>query len=499
MDRWQNKIAVVTGASSGIGAATCKALVEKGMIVVGLARRFEKMENQTRPLIATEFQKNFHTHSCDVSDEESVKTAFSWIVEKFGAVDVLINNAGMLKYGRITDPDSSDLIKNTINTNVLGVVWCTREAFKSMKERNFDGHIVILNSIVGHVVPIHPMTNVYPPSKHAVTAMTEVLRQEFLNEETKIKITSISPGIVRTEIFENNGFPDDWPALTSADIADAIVYCLQTPPHVQIHEMIIKPVGEKIMEKWRNKVAVVTGASAGIGAACAKALVDNGMIVIGLARRAERIVAMRYSAWPGDEEKQKRLHSLKCDVRQESEVVGAFEKIVKDFGPIAVLINNAGIIRNTELVRENNTEDIRAVIDTNVMGVAFCTREAFKTMSKNADGLGHVININSIAGHRVIHFEGMSTNMYPASKHAITAMTEVYRNEFLMHNTKLRVTSISPGAVRTEVFNDQSLEMMEDSPFLQAADIADAVIYCLQTPPHVQIHELTIKPIGEKF
>ncbi|XP_073835631.1 farnesol dehydrogenase-like [Musca autumnalis] len=253
------------------------------------------------------------------------------------------------------------------------------------------------------------------------------------------------------------------------------------------------------MDKWHNKVAVVTGASAGIGAACCKALVDNGMIVIGLARRPERIDEIHNSSWPDDEEKQKRLHSLKCDVRQETQVVEAFAKIVKDFGPIAVLINNAGIVRSTELVRENNTEDLRAIVDTNIMGVAFCTREAFKSMSKNSDGLGHVIIINSVAGHRVIHFEGMSTNMYPASKHAITAMTEVYRNEFLMHNTKIRVTSISPGVVRTEIFTEQALEMMKDFPFLEASDIADAVIYCLQTPAHVQIHELTIKPVGEKF
>lgn len=84
MERWLNKIAVVTGASAGIGASTCKALVERGMIVVGLARRVEKMEKQTRPKIDEKFQKNFHTHACDVSDEQSVKDAFAWIEEKFG-------------------------------------------------------------------------------------------------------------------------------------------------------------------------------------------------------------------------------------------------------------------------------------------------------------------------------------------------------------------------------------------------------------------------------
>lgn len=191
MERWQNKIAVVTGASAGIGAAICKALAEKGMIVVGLARRVEKMENQTRPLIAEEYQKNFHTHKCDVSDEESVKTAFDWIVEKFGGVDVLVNNAGVIKMTSLVAPDNSQMIKDTVNTNVMGVVWCTREAFRDMKQRNFDGHVIIINSVAGHIVPNIPgfNLNIYPPTKHAVTAMTEVLRQEFLTQETKIKVT----------------------------------------------------------------------------------------------------------------------------------------------------------------------------------------------------------------------------------------------------------------------------------------------------------------------
>ncbi|XP_005187630.2 farnesol dehydrogenase isoform X1 [Musca domestica] len=250
MYRWQNKIAVVTGASAGIGAATCKALAEKGMMVVGLARRVEKMENQTRPLIANEYQKNFHTHKCDVSDEESVKAAFAWIEEKFGGIDVLVNNAGIVKMGSIVDQNNSDIIKNTVNTNVLGVVWCTREAFRSMKERNVNGHVVIINSVAGHKVPSNTTgydLNIYSPTKHAVTAMTEVMRQEFLSKETKIKVTSISPGGVKTEIMgENIEFPPEIPALNPEDIADAVVYCIQTPPHVQVHEMIIKPVGEKI-------------------------------------------------------------------------------------------------------------------------------------------------------------------------------------------------------------------------------------------------------------
>ncbi|XP_075156899.1 farnesol dehydrogenase-like [Haematobia irritans] len=247
MERWQNKIAVVTGASAGIGAAICKALVEKGMIVIGLARRVEKMEDQTRSLISEEYQKNFHCHKCNVIEEESVKQAFAWIEENFGGVDVLINNAGVFQPTDLIAPDNSEIIKSTINTNILGVIWCTREAFHNMKKRNFDGHVIMMNSVAGHIVPAVPgfSFNAYAPSKYAVSAMTEVLRQEFFNKETKIKITSISPGTVKTEIFGDNPLPiPNLPMLACEDVADAVVYCIQTPPNVQVHELIIKPIGE---------------------------------------------------------------------------------------------------------------------------------------------------------------------------------------------------------------------------------------------------------------
>uniref|UniRef100_A0A1I8MPJ0 Short chain dehydrogenase n=1 Tax=Musca domestica TaxID=7370 RepID=A0A1I8MPJ0_MUSDO len=247
MERWTNKVAVVTGASSGIGVATCKVLAEQGMIVMGLARRVEKIIAQTRPLISPRYQKNLHPYKCDVGNEENVRAAFAWIIEKFGSIDVLINNAGVVYNSYIIDYDNSEAIRSTVSTNILGVVWCTREAYRNMKERNFDGHIININSIVGHSLTESAGLNIYPPTKYAVTAMTEVVRQELRTRNSKVKITSISPGEVKTKLFgENYEYPADMPLLAPEDIANAIVYCIQTPPHVQVHEMIIKPVGEKI-------------------------------------------------------------------------------------------------------------------------------------------------------------------------------------------------------------------------------------------------------------
>lgn len=191
MERWQNKIAVVTGAGSGIGAATCRLLVERGMVVVGLDLVLDKMEQQIKPSLAIEKQYNFHCLKCDIRNETNVEDTFALIEKKFGGVDVLVNNAGILRRQPLLASSNSDDIRNTIDTNVLGIVWCTRAAFQSMKKRNIDGHITIVNSICGRLVPnfAGKSISMYAPSKHAVTAMVEVLRQELLAEGTKIKIT----------------------------------------------------------------------------------------------------------------------------------------------------------------------------------------------------------------------------------------------------------------------------------------------------------------------
>ncbi|XP_017003769.2 farnesol dehydrogenase [Drosophila takahashii] len=250
MNRWLNRVAVVTGASSGIGAACCRDLVAKGMVVVGLARREQRLQELKAGLPADQASR-FHSRPCDVSNEEQVKETFAWIDQTLGGADVLINNAGIVRNTQITDEGNSEDLRAILETNVLGVTWCTRQMFQSLQRRKVnDGHVVIINSVVGHQVPMMEGVNfnMYAPSKHAITALTEVLRQEFIKKGTKHKITSISPGVVDTEIFEAGSWdlPSAMPMLRSEDIADAVSYCIQTPPNVQIHELTIKPVGELI-------------------------------------------------------------------------------------------------------------------------------------------------------------------------------------------------------------------------------------------------------------
>jgi NADP+-dependent farnesol dehydrogenase len=250
MDRWMGKVAVVTGASSGIGAGIAEFLVDQGLIVVGLARRSELVEELAKKLTGKKGQ--LHAVKADISNEDDVVKAFKWVEDNLGHVHILINNAGVAKENFLCDGDTATW-KTTLYLNVLGLCVATREAVKTMTANSINGHIIHINSVLGHKIPNFPGVNIYAASKHAVTALAETLRQEFNHLGSKIKITSLSPGLVVSEgTTLNTGFSEErqamlksMPILQPQDIAEAVGYVLSTPPHVQIHELTIAPVGSR--------------------------------------------------------------------------------------------------------------------------------------------------------------------------------------------------------------------------------------------------------------
>jgi NADP+-dependent farnesol dehydrogenase len=162
------------------------------MIVVGLARR-PKLIEELRHQLPEPLRPNLHARKCDVSVEAEIVETFAKIERELGGVDVLINNAGIFYQGDLTAPGNSELVNDVVSINLLAPVFCTREAIQSMKKRGDCGYIVHINSIAGHSVPAPtpdvPSYNMYAPSKYAVTAMTEVMRQELVRTKSKIKVT----------------------------------------------------------------------------------------------------------------------------------------------------------------------------------------------------------------------------------------------------------------------------------------------------------------------
>ncbi|GJQ80411.1 hypothetical protein Trydic_g12270 [Trypoxylus dichotomus] len=253
MEKWEGKVAIVTGASAGIGAATVKALVEAGMKVVGFARRKERVEQLAAVL--KNAPGKLYSVKVDVTKEQDIIDGMKWTTDNVGPVSVLINNAGIAQPTTLHEGDTQ-MWKNVLNTNVLGIAIASREAIRIMSENSIDGYIININSVAGHVVLDLPIMNVYSASKYAVTSMTETLRFELARLKSNIRVTSLSPGAVKTDLVAANNLmpPEVFKEflkkksgavfLEGEDIANAILYLLSTPLRVQVTELTIRPIRE---------------------------------------------------------------------------------------------------------------------------------------------------------------------------------------------------------------------------------------------------------------
>ncbi|CAG9854890.1 unnamed protein product [Phyllotreta striolata] len=246
MERWARSVAFVTGASAGIGKSIVEKLVEADIKVVGLARRKEKLDE-----IATNLSSKkgkFYPYVGDVSKEEDLLSAFKWTKQHVGPVSLLINNAGVAPITSATEFSTKDWA-SALNINVLATAIATREALKQMKENNIDGHIININSVAGHRVSENlPGGHVYQASKHALKAITESLRFELIRNRSKVRVTGIHPGTVKTDMyyiskekFNNANHKGlNIPTLESDDVVQAILYALSVPQRVQINELTIQ-------------------------------------------------------------------------------------------------------------------------------------------------------------------------------------------------------------------------------------------------------------------
>lgn len=238
------KTALVTGASAGIGRAAAIALGKKGINLVLLARRNDKLEEIKKEL---EPYTSCHIISCDISDLDKVKKEFQSIPEEFSNIDILINNAGLaLGLSGAHETDWKDW-QTMINVNCLGLTHITHLILPGMVKNN-SGHIVNLGSIAG-TYP-YPGGNVYGSTKAFVEQFTLNLKSDLLG--TRVRVTNIEPGMVDESEFSIVRFKGDnekaenvykdMEALHSSDIADTILWVLERPMNVNINRLEIMPV-----------------------------------------------------------------------------------------------------------------------------------------------------------------------------------------------------------------------------------------------------------------
>lgn len=246
MQNLTNKIALITGASSGIGEATAKELAKCGTNLILTARRTEKITTLAKQL-ENEYKIKTLAISLDVQHKNLVTQAIDRLPNEWKNIDILLNNAGLALSSDLfqeANPDNWDIM---IDTNIKGLLYITHAIIPNMIARN-SGHIVNISSMAG--VEYYPRGNVYSATKHAVRAISKSLRLDLSGY--KIRVSDIAPGAVNTEFStvrwgdktKADAFYSNFNPLLAEDIADTILYCVTRKPHINVESLVIMPTDQ---------------------------------------------------------------------------------------------------------------------------------------------------------------------------------------------------------------------------------------------------------------
>lgn len=243
----------------------------------------------------------------------------------------------------------------------------------------------------------------------------------------------------------------------------------------------------------KNKIVCITGATSGIGEACAHAFAKLGANILLCARRRTQLKILAEQL---QRDYSVMVHYFECDVRDHVQVNCQLAALPADWKNVTVLINNAGLAAGLDTIQDADVQDWEDMINTNVKGLLYVTKVILPTMIEN--NAGHIINIGSIAGHAV-YPKGA---VYCATKHAVNVLSTGLRMDLM--GTNIRVSSVDPGAVETNFSHvrfkgdvERAAKVYEGFTPLAASDIADAVAYCATRPPHVNISEMIVMPTAQ--
>jgi 3-hydroxy acid dehydrogenase / malonic semialdehyde reductase len=252
----KGKIVCITGASSGIGEACAIACAREGAALLLIARRREKLEALSRTL-SDQYAARLKIMLVDVTKAAAIDEAFSNLPPEWQSIDILINNAGLALGRDSLDQTSIADCDTVIDTNIKGMIYSTKAVLSGMIARK-QGHIVNVGSIAGHET--YAGGTVYCATKHAVLGLTKALKKDLLG--TAIRVSLISPGVVKTEFNEVRFKGDHEKAaavyahmkpLTAEDIAESIIFCLTRPLHVNVSEIIILPTDQASIGEVHRK------------------------------------------------------------------------------------------------------------------------------------------------------------------------------------------------------------------------------------------------------
>ncbi len=241
-----------------------------------------------------------------------------------------------------------------------------------------------------------------------------------------------------------------------------------------------------------NKIAIITGATAGIGLETARVLSENKFDLILTGRRADRLAELKKEL----ESESCKVLTLSFDIRSKSETDKALEELPENWKAVDVLINNAGLAAGLATIDKANIDDWETMIDTNIKGLLYITQTISSWMIKRESG--HIINISSIAGKESYP----NGSVYCGTKHAVEAISKAMRIELAPYNIK--VSTVSPGAVDTEFSlvrfkgdKEKADKVYEGFSPLFAQDVAESIYFVISRPKHVNVNDLLITPSAQ--
>jgi 3-hydroxy acid dehydrogenase / malonic semialdehyde reductase len=247
------------------------------------------------------------------------------------------------------------------------------------------------------------------------------------------------------------------------------------------------------MQPVLDRIILITGASSGIGEACAHVFAESGARLILTARRSPRLEALKTQL---QQQFNTEVLVLTFDVRDRPSITTALDSLPPEWQAIDILINNAGLSRGLDKLYEGDIQDWEEMIDTNVKGLLYMTRAIAPGMV--ARGRGHVINLGSIAGHETYP----RGNVYCATKAAVRAISEGLKQDLL--GTPVRVSSVDPGLVDTEFSQvrfhgdtERAKTVYADMVPLTAQDVAEVILFCATRPAHVNVSEVLVLPTDQ--
>lgn len=439
------KVALVTGASSGIGEGLARELARRGARVGILARRKDRLDALARAVDPS--GENILAIECDVTREGDVAGAVQRVVAQFGQLDIVMANAGISVAGEV-DGTPIEAFRQAFATNVFGVVNTVRATTDAL--RNSRGALAIIGSIAGF--GFVPGATPYVMSKFAVRGLAYTLRIELAPE---IAVTHVAPGFVASEIRGPNDPTPSWLVLPTAAAARAIVQGtverrreMVLPLHAKafvaaerhapwlLHSLVSlrrrRPQDRR--PTARPRTVLITGAASGIGAALADLVVERGDRAV-LFDRDPRLPE-RWASHP-------HVSCAVGDILDRRALDRAVAAGIGRFGPLDDVVANAGIVAFGAL-SDLDRDTVQRVFDVNVLGTLNTVQATVGSLRASR---GRLVVIGSASGY--LAYGGLS--IYNASKFAVRGMTRQLRYE--LARSGVAVTHVAPGAVATNIWD----------------------------------------------